>query len=197
MSASIASKKSGREEAVRAPERFSPCRAPRLTADDKKVVRLLGDDIALVPRPFAGTARRARLSQEKIVETMRRFQKRGIMRRFAAILNHRKVGFKYNVMAVWAYPPEKSIDGAGKIISACPEVSHCYRRPTYPGWDYCLYAMIHCKKKSRCEELVKEISKKIKCKRVLALYGGREFKKARIRYFSDDFCRWEKRFMSR
>jgi hypothetical protein len=55
--------------------------------------------------------------------------------------------------------------------------------------------MIHGTKKAQCEGIIRDISRKINCKRFRALYGGREFKKTRIRYFSDAFRRWENRFI--
>jgi DNA-binding Lrp family transcriptional regulator len=186
---------SRREAKARATSRRG--RTPGLTAKDKKLISLLQEGIDLVQKPFAKAAMRSHISQAGIVQRLQEFEKRGVMRRFSAILYHRNAGFRFNVMAVWAYPENRTIDRAGRIIGGYPEVSHCYRRPTYPTWDYSLYAMIHCTRKSFCDGVIRDISKRINCKRFQALYGGREFKKTRIRYFSDDFNGWEERFLKK
>ena len=31
----------------------------------------------------------------------------------------------------------------GKRMTSFPEIGHCYQRPTFKGWPYNLFAMIH------------------------------------------------------
>ncbi len=79
------------------------------------------------------------------------------MRRFAAILRHRQAGFTANGMIVWKIPEEK-VDEKGLKIASFPQVSHCYRRPVYPDWEFNLFSMIHARTIEAAEKIAKEIS---------------------------------------
>ena len=75
------------------------------------------------------------ISEDELFEKMKHYEDIGVMRRFAAILRHRQVGFTANGMIVWKVPEEK-ISDVGAKLGAFPQVSHCYERPTYPDWPY-------------------------------------------------------------
>ena len=83
--------------------------------------------------------------------------RQGTIRRFAAILNHREVGFRANGMVVWNCPRDR-IDEIGAILASYPEVSHCYNRPAYPDWPYNLYAMVHGRSPEECESIAQRLA---------------------------------------
>ena len=43
-----------------------------------------------------------------MLELLRSFKERKLMRRFAAVMNHRSAGFKANAMGVWAVPDDRA-----------------------------------------------------------------------------------------
>jgi DNA-binding Lrp family transcriptional regulator len=104
------------------------------------------------------------------------------MRRFAAILRHRDVGFVANGMIVWQVP-ESRIEEVGAMLGAFPQISHCYQRPVYPDWQYNVFSMIHCKSIKEAESMAKEIQSHIKVDNYKILFSSREFKKTRVEYF--------------
>ena len=77
-----------------------------LTERDIDVIRVLQGDLALEPHPFAAAARALDTTVDGLIEELRELQKRGYLRRFAAIVRHRKAGFSANAMAVWNVPDE-------------------------------------------------------------------------------------------
>ena len=113
------------------------------------------------------------------------------MRRVAAILHHRKAGFKANAMGVWDVPIERIEDIAPKMASF-KSVSHCYRRPTYPDWPYSLFTMIHGRSPKECNSLIKKLSEVSGINKYDALYSSKEYKKTRLKFFSQDQLDWEK-----
>ena len=115
----------------------------------------------------------------------------GVMRRFATILNHRKAGFGANAMSVWAVPEEDG-ERIGKQLAEFSAVSHCYLRPSYPGWPYNLFAMVHAKTQDACDTLIDEMATETGLTEYSKLYSTREFKKQRLVYFDDAFAAWEK-----
>ncbi|MSQ22860.1 MAG: Lrp/AsnC family transcriptional regulator [Dehalococcoidia bacterium] len=153
-----------------------------VTDFEVQVIRELQEDIALTPRPFEGMAKRLGISEEELFSYGKAFQERGIMRRFSAVLHHRRAGFRANGMAVWKVQPERS-EEVGRIMAANPAVTHCYERPTFPDWQYTHFSMIHATSKEGCEEIAREISQQTGIADYQVLYSYREYKKTRVRYF--------------
>ena len=158
-----------------------------------ELIRLLQEDIEPIFEPFAKIVQRLDISYETLQKEVQRLQDGGYMRRFATILYHRKAGFNANAMVVWRVDEEKAHE-IGQKVAEFSAVSHCYLRPTYPNWPYPLFSMIHGKTKEEVEEVVKEIEKEIKPQEYRYLYSTREFKKQRIKYFSDEFKEWEQKY---
>ena len=157
-------------------------RVEPVTDFDIQVIRELQEDLPLGPRPFASMAERLGITQQELFSLADAFEKRGIMRRYSAVLHHRRAGFKANSMAVWKVPPERSVE-VGNIMAASPWVSHCYERPTFPDWEYTHFTMIHAPSKKRCEEVASDISHATGITDYMLLYSTREYKKTRVRYF--------------
>jgi DNA-binding Lrp family transcriptional regulator len=112
-------------------------------------------------------------------------QERGIMRRFSAVLYHRKAGFSANAMAVWRVPEERAVE-VGLLMAENPWVTHCYQRPTFPDWQYTHFTMIHAQTQKECEQLTEELSQKTGITEYQLLYSTREYKKTRVRYFVEE-----------
>ncbi|MBI4310552.1 MAG: Lrp/AsnC family transcriptional regulator [Chloroflexi bacterium] len=155
-----------------------------VTDFEVKVIREMQEDLPLMPRPFLGMAQRLGISEAQLFAHAADFQSRGIMRRFSAVLHHRRAGFRANGMAVWRVPSERS-EEVGRLMASHPAVTHCYERPTFPDWPYTHFSMIHATSKERCEEIAGEISSKTGITDYQVLYSYREYKKTRVRYFAE------------
>ncbi len=154
------------------------------------LIKLLQEDIEPVKEPFEKIINTLSIDYETLQKEAKRLQDGGFMRRFAAILYHRKAGFKANAMVVWSVDEERA-EEIGQKVAEFSAVSHCYLRPTYPNWPYSLFSMIHGKSKEEVEEVISNIKEEINPKDYKRLYSTREFKKQRIKYFSDEFKEWE------
>ena len=147
-----------------------------------EVIKELQEDLVLEPRPFEPMAERLGISQQELFEQAASFKARGIMRRFSAVLHHRRAGFTANSMAVWKVPEERSVE-VGNLMAQSQWVTHCYERPTYPDWEYTHFTMIHATTTEKCEEVAQEISQATGISDYMLLYSNREYKKTRVRYF--------------
>ncbi|MFP6566902.1 MAG: Lrp/AsnC family transcriptional regulator [Dehalococcoidia bacterium] len=157
-------------------------RVEEVTDFEIEAVRELQEDVALESRPFAAMAERLGTSQQELFDLAANFQDRGIMRRFSAVLHHRRAGFHSNAMAVWKVPPERSIE-VGNTMAQSRWVTHCYERPTFPDWQYTHFTMIHATTDATCEDVAKDISEATGIDDYMLLYSTREYKKTRVRYF--------------
>ena len=149
---------------------------------DIQAIRELQEDLSIDSRPFDGMARRLALANSGLFDLIREYQQRGLMRRYSAVLHHRKAGFKDNGMGVWRVPAERSED-VGMRMAAHPAVTHCYERPTFPDWPYTHFTMIHATSRDGCEEVAHDISEATGITDYMLLYSTREYKKTRVRYF--------------
>ena len=132
-------------------------RAEQVTEAEIQAIRELQEDITLAPRPFDGMCERLGMTSSQLFELAASFKDRGIMRRFSAVLHHRKAGFKANAMAVWKVP-EGRYEEVGRLMATSPWVTHCYQRPTFPDWPYTHFTMIHGTSKKQCLDAVSDIS---------------------------------------
>jgi DNA-binding Lrp family transcriptional regulator len=167
--------------------------AELLTAKEIEFVRVLQRDLPIIPEPFLAVANELGVSFEEAAAMHQRFLTNGRMRRFAAVLHHRKAGFGANAMGVWAGPQDdpEALRKLGETMAAFRAVSHCYQRPSYPDWPYNLFTMVHGKSEEECEQTLSAIAEATGISARHALYSTREFKKVRVRYFTDEETKWE------
>ena len=153
-----------------------------VTESEIAAIRELQEDLPLIPRPFEPMAERLGISQHVLFGLADDFMDRGVMRRFSAVLHHRRAGFKANAMVVWRVPTERSIE-VGTEMARSRWVTHCYERPTYSDFPYSHYTMIHATSQEQCESVAVEISEATGIDDYQLLYSIREYKKTRVRYF--------------
>lgn len=165
-----------------------------VTDEDKAVIRELQEDLAIEPQPFKALADRIGLTEDGLFAAMRSLMERGFMRRMAAILYHRRAGFRANGMGVWAVPEERVIE-LGEQMASFANVSHCYRRPTYPDWPYNVFTMVHGQSNEQCEEILAAISKATGVTEYISLYSTREYKKTRLLFYTDAYAKWEMKYL--
>jgi siroheme decarboxylase len=161
-----------------------------ITDADKRMIRVLQQDLPISPQPFDDWARQAGVSVDQLLAAAEGYKKTSRMRRFAALLHHRAAGAKANAMGAWAVPAEKQ-DAFGALAASFAAVSHCYLRPTYEDWPYCIFTMIHGVSEDDCNATLRAISEASGARSYLALYSSREFKKTRLKYFAGDIEAWE------
>lgn len=149
---------------------------------DVEFIRELQEDLPIVSSPFEGIARRLGVEITDLFNWAGEAVQRGFMRRYSAVLNHRRAGFRANAMVVWKVPPERSID-VGMIMAQSPWITHCYERPTFPDWPYSHFSMIHATTRSQCMKVAKTIASETGIEDYQLLYSTREYKKTRVRYF--------------
>ncbi|MDE2780041.1 MAG: AsnC family transcriptional regulator [Chloroflexota bacterium] len=161
-------------------------KAQEVSEFDKSVIRELQEDLELSPRPFDAMSERLGLDNARLFALADEYQERKIMRRYSAVLHHRRSGFRANAMVVWQVPPERA-EEVGMTMAQHSAVTHCYERPTFPDWPYSHFSMIHATTQDECEEIAREISQATQITDNLLLYSTREYKKTRVRYFVEDY----------
>ena len=157
---------------------------------DVAVIRALQGDMPVIEEPYAPAAAALGVSQRRLLEHLAGMQERGLLRRVAAILYHRRAGFSANGMGVWKVPDERILD-VGARMAAVRGISHCYQRPTYEDWPYSVFTMAHGRSKQECDAVLEAIARQTGIEERATLYSSTEFKKIRLLYFTEDFKNWE------
>jgi DNA-binding Lrp family transcriptional regulator len=159
---------------------------------DQAVIRATQGDLPVVSEPYAPAAAELGMSVDALVEHLGAMTGRGLLRRVAAILYHRRAGFSANGMGVWKVPDDR-VREVGPRMAAYRGVSHCYQRPTYADWPYSIFTMAHGRSKDECDAILDAIAaENPEIEDRATLYSSTEFKKIRLLYFTDDFKRWER-----
>ena len=148
------------------------------------IIRKLQGDLPLVPEPYKLIADELGIHEEELLEKIKEFCDKGIIRRVGATLNHRNVGFKANAMVVWVVPEER-INEVSEVLIKVPQISHFYQRPTFQNWPYNVFTMIHEETQEKCEEVVNKISKDIHINEYNILFSTQELKKSSMKYFTE------------
>ncbi len=155
------------------------------TEQDKDFIRELQKNMEIIDEPFVKAAKNLGITENELFEKMKHYEDIGVMRRFAAILRHRQIGFTANGMIVWKVPEDRILE-VGEMLGSFPQVSHCYERPTYADWPYNVFSMIHCKTHDEAHEMAKTIQDQIHVDEYDILFSSREFKKTRVEYFVEN-----------
>ena len=161
---------------------MSACTCPSDDDLTRRLIDLTQAGLPLVDDPWAWLAEHLGITAEHTLALLQRLQDNGTVRRIAAVPNHYRLGYRHNGMTVWDVDDAR-MDELGALIGAQPFVSHCYRRPRRPGWNYNLFAMVH----GRCAEEIDQDRQRIRqllgeaCRADNMLVSSRILKKTGLR----------------
>jgi siroheme decarboxylase len=160
---------------------------------DVAIIRALQGDMPVIPEPYAPAAASVGMAEDAFLDHLSGMRERGLLRRVAAILYHRRAGFSANGMGVWEVPDEQILD-IGRRMAAVRGISHCYQRPTYADWPYSVFTMAHGRSKDECDAVLDAIAEQTGIQGRATLYSSTEFKKIRLQYFTEEFKDWERKY---
>lgn len=156
-----------------------------LSEEDRRIINLLCKDLPLQPDPFSNIAERAGVGVGDLLQKIGEYRKRGLIRRFGAVLNHNRFkSASTNAMVVWEVG-EGNMGKMAKIASQFPQVSHCYQRKRHPKWKYNFYTMIHGNSTGECRRVAGQIATQGGTDNYRILVTTGEYKKSLSLYFSD------------
>jgi DNA-binding Lrp family transcriptional regulator len=144
---------------------------------DVHLLRELEHGLPLVPAPFEEMGRRLGLTGDEVVDRIRHLKEAGIIRKFRARIDQRKVGITANALVAWK-PAGAGKGDFGNLLAVFPSVTHCYERRPVPGqWEYTCYTVHHGYSRDQVLEEVKAVAEKAGCTDYAVLFSSREFKR--------------------
>lgn len=148
------------------------------------LLRAIPYDFPVCEKPYENIAKVAGVNEGKLINILNEFKIKGVIRRIAAILYHRKAAYMYNAMVVWEVP-DVDIEKIGRTMASFPEVSHCYEREKGSYWGYNIFTMVHSRSLEGCADIIKRISKKTGVVKYEMFMSKREFKKTSLMVNND------------
>jgi DNA-binding Lrp family transcriptional regulator len=152
---------------------------------EKKVIAAIQGDIPICERPYRELAERIGLSEDTFLATLAELRRRDLIRRFGATLRHQKSGYAANAMGAWQVA-ETRVEEVGRMMAACRQISHCYRRNPTGDWPYNLYTMIHAESEDACWDIARGLARQTGVDMFTLLFSRRELKKTSMSYFPVD-----------
>ncbi|ACL17896.1 siroheme decarboxylase subunit beta [Methanosphaerula palustris] len=144
---------------------------------DVCLLRELERGLPLVPAPFEEIGKRLNLSGAEVVERIRLLKEAGIIRKFRARIDQRKVGISANALVAWKLSGSCDED-RGKLLATFPFVTHCYERRPVPGrWEYTHYTVHHGYSRDKVHNEIRTIAEQIGSPDYRVLFSTREFKR--------------------
>jgi siroheme decarboxylase len=128
-----------------------PSQSPpaNLTEKQRRLLSELQGHVEITSQPFNRVAEGFSLAAlQELIDL-------GVIRRIAAVVDHRKLGYAANVLLVAQVPPQHIIE-TGRRLAQFSAVSHCYERRTFEGWPYNLYAMLHGHTPAQVQQMVEQ-----------------------------------------
>ena len=154
--------------------------AVELDENQKLILSKLQRDLDITAQPFAFLCSQT----PETVDVMRiitELTDKGVIRRIAGVVDHRKLGFVANVLFACEVPQNRVIK-VGRRLARFRIVSHCYERKTFQNWPYNLFAMIHSKSMDQIQRTVNKFTEDEGIKSFQLLPTAAELKKQTIKH---------------
>ncbi len=160
-------------------------RAPKterveLDRTEKLILSELQNDLEVTAEPFEFLCGQG-LKQQQVLNTISGLIERGVIRRIAGVVDHRKLGYAANVLFCCKVDLERVVE-AGRNLSRFGIVSHCYQRRTSEDWPYNLFAMMHGRSMGEIQRVISEFAEAEEMESYELLRTGTEFKKQPVKY---------------
>ncbi len=134
-----------------------PSERETLTPAERDLVVAIQGGLPITETPYADVAEAVGAETDWVVETIKRFDAEGKVRRVGVIPNHYALGYTENGMTVWNVPDDV-LDEVGPAVADLEFVTHCYERPRHEGvWPYNFFAMTHGRSEAESDRRVQQV----------------------------------------
>ena len=128
-----------------------------LTPAERDLVVEIQGGLPITDTPYDDVAGAIDRETAWVVETIKRFEREGKVRRVGVVPNHYALGYTENGMTVWDVPDDR-IAEVGPAVASLPFVTHCYQRPRHEGvWPYNFFAMTHGRSAAESDRRIRQV----------------------------------------
>ncbi|QRV13719.1 Lrp/AsnC family transcriptional regulator [Haloterrigena salifodinae] len=139
----------------------APADSETLSPAERDLLLEIQAGLPLTETPYADVADAIGQELEWVLETIKRFEREGKIRRIGVVPNHYALGYAENGMTVWSVPDDR-VEEVGPEIAALPFVTHCYERPRHEGvWPYNFFAMTHGRSEAESQQRIEQVRERM------------------------------------
>ncbi len=124
----------------------------QLSESETRILSKLQQNLQVTAKPFE-TLSGEGFGAKEVSQIIQALIDKGVIRRIAAVIDHRKLGFVHNVLFVSEATEGRVVEAGGRL-ARFRMVSHCYERKTFEGWPYNLFAMMHAKRMGDIQRVI-------------------------------------------
>ena len=146
---------------------------------DQQIIRRVQGDFPLTPAPYRLMAAEIGISEEELLERLRRMKTAGILRKMGAVLQHRSAGFHGNALCCWKVADDRVKEVAGRM-SASSFISHVYLRQRHERWPYNLYTVFHSHTREECLERIEAMARELSLAEYRVLFSRKNWKRSQL-----------------
>lgn len=147
---------------------------------ERQIFSKLEGDLEVISEPFDFLCGKE-LRIEKVLQMIQGLIDKGVIRRIAAIVDHRKLGFVENVLFCCKVSRDRIV-AAGEALARFGMVSHCYQRRPTEHWPYNLYAMMHGRSMGEIQHLINKFTEAERIDSFELLPTAEELKKEPVKH---------------
>lgn len=141
-----------------------------LDETDKAILNRIQSDFPITPSPYLAIAKELRLTEDDVINRLKKLKKNGIIRRMGGNFVPEKLGFVSTLCA--AVVPEEKIGSFTKVINRYPGVTHNYLRDgSFNVWFTFIAPSM-----KEIDSNLKQISKETGVKEIINLPATKVFK---------------------
>ena len=137
---------------------------------DRQILNLIQGSFPVVEQPYRAIAKHVGVSEEEVINRIRKLKEEGIIRRIGAVFDRGKLGFVSALCA--ARVPDEKVTAFVAAVNACPGVTHNYRR----GDEYNIWFTISARSEEEIGRSLAEIREKTGVADIMSMRAARTFK---------------------
>lgn len=153
------------------------------------LLRRIQEDFPLHDEPFRKLAADAGISEPEIFGMLETWSRKGHLKKITALMPSKAAPPENSVLAVWEMPEERQ-DEVGERLIAFDEVLECVKRTAYPDFPYALYTVVRAGDPESAEMILRKMTGVVGSWPYRLLAGIQEYKKTRLKYFSEGLEDW-------
>ena len=144
---------------------------------DMDLLSELEKGLPLIKEPYEEIGTRLNLTGNEVLERIQNLRSAGIIRKFRARINQRRVGITANALVAWKRAD--SLKGEmGSLLASFPCVTHCYERlPVQGRWEYTIYTVHHGYSRDAVLAEIRSLADHIGVHDYVVLFSTEEFKR--------------------
>jgi len=148
-----------------------------LDPPDVHLLSELENGLPLAEEPYDEIGKRLNLTGSEVLERIRHLRSAGIIRKFRARINQRRIGITANALVAWKQTDSLHGD-IGSQLASFPCVTHCYERLPVPDrWMYTIYTVHHGYSRAAVLDEIRTLADHIGVHDYVVLFSTEEFKR--------------------